>query len=34
MSTSILTDVPDALIASQLRHRGAGGRAWIASLPG
>jgi streptomycin 6-kinase len=33
VSTSILTDVPDALIASQLRHRGAGGRAWIASLP-
>jgi streptomycin 6-kinase len=33
MSTSIPIDVPDALIASQLKHGGAHGRAWIASLP-
>jgi streptomycin 6-kinase len=33
MSASIPIDVPDALIASQLRHGGAHGRAWIASLP-
>ena len=33
MSASIPMDVPDALIASQLRHGGACGHAWIASLP-
>jgi streptomycin 6-kinase len=33
MSTSIPIDVPDALIASQLKHGGPHGRAWIASLP-
>ena len=33
MTASIPIDVPDALIASQLRHGGAHGRAWIASLP-
>jgi streptomycin 6-kinase len=32
MSTSII-DIPDALIAAQLKHGGASGRAWIASLP-
>jgi streptomycin 6-kinase len=33
MSTSTPINVPDALIASQLTHGGAHGRAWIASLP-
>jgi streptomycin 6-kinase len=33
MSTSIPIDIPGALIASQLKHGGASGRAWIASLP-
>jgi streptomycin 6-kinase len=33
MSTSTPINVPDALIASQLKHGGAHGRAWIASLP-
>ena len=33
MSTSIPVDVPEALIASQFKHGGASGRAWIATLP-
>jgi streptomycin 6-kinase len=33
MTSSIHIDVPDALIASQCKHGGASGRAWIATLP-
>ena len=33
MNTSIPIDVPDVLIASQCKHGGAHGRAWITSLP-
>jgi streptomycin 6-kinase len=33
MSASIPIDVPETLIASQCKHGGASGRAWIATLP-